>query len=662
MTKLHARGMLHMITALALVGSAWCSTALAQAVAPAEVMEKLAAAGGPEKHPEANTILVDMKTEYLNQLDGTYVATVYGLRKILSDEGRKQHGQERFQYYRKYDRMHVTLARVIKPNGSVVDVPAENIKDQTIPEVAAMNIYEPDMRQLVITFPGLEVGDATEFMVIDTCHRAVIHGEFDVMYLFQEMDPVVHDELVVTGPAARPLRYKVQNDPSGSVRFARSEQDGSVTYRWWADNQPRIVAEPAMPSLINVAPGVWASTIASWRQISRWGYQLNEQYIDMNEALRAETHRLVRGCATRQDTLLALYHFVAQKVRYMGIGLGKKTGYDPKPATKTYETKYGVCRDVAVLLTAMLREVGIPAYVVYTSAGYEQYSEVPNLLWSHGIVAVPEGGGYVYIDPTVENGMDLLMSVEAEQVTLVLTAAGDSLARTPYSPAEDNAAHFAATTRLQEDGSMSGLIHVEAKGIYDLALRQVVKALPPARLKNVFQELGASAFPGLVVEEVTFGDPEDLYHPLTLDIRLKAQDFALRAGKYLLVKNPLAGGVFDLLGNQFLRMANLPKRTYPFNLQTTLASLCEETLVIPNGFRVKALPNEVRVEQPAVGYSMQFAETRVEEPEPTTAVQFTSKLALRRKIYSPEEYLQLKQVMKTAQRSTRGEIILERAN
>ncbi|MCR4439266.1 MAG: DUF3857 domain-containing protein [bacterium] len=662
MKKLHACGMLHLIVALALAGAGWFSTALAQAMAPAEVMAKLAAAGGPEKHPEANTILVDMRTEYVYQLDGTYVATLYGLRKILTAEGKKQHGQERVQYYRKYDHVHVTLARVIKPDGLVIDVAPENIKDQTIPEVAAMNIYEPDMRQLVITFPNLEVGDATEYTVIDTCHRAVIQGEFDVTYLFQEIDPVVRDELVVRGPAARPLRYQVQNDPHGSVRFARTEEDGAITYRWWADNQPRIVLEPAMPSLINVSPGVWASTIASWRQISRWGYQLNEQYIDMNEALRAETHRLVRGCATRQDTLLALYHFVAQKVRYMGIGLGKKTGYDPKPATKTYGTKYGVCRDVAVLLTAMLREVGIPAFVVYTSAGYEQYTEIPNLLWSHGIVAVPQEGGYLYIDPTVENGMDLLMSVEAEQVTLVLTAAGDSLARTPYSPAEDNAARFTATTRLHQDGSMTGLLHVEAKGIYDLALRQVVKALPPARLKNVFQELGASAFPGLVVEEVTFGDPEDLYHPLTLDIRLTAQDFALQAGRYLLVKNPLASGDFDILGKQFLRAANLPKRTYPFNLQTTLASLCEETLVIPNKFRVKALPNEVSVERPAVGYSMRFAETRAEEPEHSAAVQFTSKLALKRKIYSPEEYLQLKEVMKTAQRSTRGEIILERVN
>ncbi|MDZ7379725.1 MAG: DUF3857 domain-containing protein [candidate division KSB1 bacterium] len=645
---------------LALV-TGWYS-ARAQQIAPPEVMDKLARAGGVQQHPEANSVLVEMKTEYVYQADGTYVSKVYGLRKILSDQGKRQQGQQRFQYYRKYDRIHVNLARVVKPNGTVVQVPEENIKDQTIPEVAAMNIYEPDMRQVVITFPGLEVGDAIEYAVVDSCHRAVIPGEFDCMYFFQETDPVMYDELVVTGPSSVPLRYKIQNDPHGSVHVERTEREGLITYRWWATNQPRLVAEPAMPPLINIVPGVWASTIDTWQEISRWGYQLNEQYIDMNEPLRAETHRLVQGCTTRQDTLLALYHFVAQKVRYMGVGLGKKTGYDPKPATKTYETKYGVCRDVAVLLTAMLREVRIPAHVVYTSAGYEQYPDIPNLFWSHGIVAVPEHGGYTYVDPTVENGMDLLMSVEAEQVTLVLTAAGDSLARTPYSPPEDNAGRFTAKTELAEDGTMRGRLHIEGKGIYDLALRQVVKALPPARLKNVFQELASTELPGVVVEEVTFGDPEDLYRPLSLEIVVRAEQFALQAGRYLLVKNLLAGGAFDLLTRQFMSQANLPQRTYPLNLQTTLASVCEETLTVPKGFRIKALPQEVTVEEPAVSFRVRYASGAGREEDGEVSVQCTSSLAMRRKVYSPEEYLQLKRVMRIAQRAARGEIVLERSH
>jgi len=631
--------------------------------APPDLIKKIAAAGDIEKYPDANTILIEMKTTYDYQTNGNYVSTTYGLRKILTEQGKKDFSESKFPYYRKYDRIYVNQARIIKPDGTIQDVPEENITDITLSILASMNIYEPDQRQKVITFPNLEVGDAIEYFVVDTCHHAIIEGEFDCMYFFQEFNPVLHDEVIVTGPFSMPLTYKSQNDPEGKIQFSRSEKDGKITYRWWANDQARIVSEPAMAPYQNIAPGIWASTIESWRDISRWGYNLNEQYIDMNDALRNETQQLVEDCKTREDTLKALYHFVAQKVRYMGIGLGKKTGYDPKPATKTYETKYGVCRDVAVLLTAMIREVGIPANVVYTSLGYEQYADIPNVYWSHGIVAVPnKGGGYTYIDPTIENGMDLLMSVEAEQVTLVLTAEGDSLERTAYSPPEDNTGYFRATTELKEDGSMTSHIQLSSNGIYDLALRQVVKMMPPAQLKNIFQHIVSSAYPGAQVTEIKTGDPEDLYQPITVDISFESADFALEAGKYVLVKMPLSTGIFDLLGSQFLKAASLTERKYPFNLQTTLGVLNEETLLIPEGYRIKAIPDQVDIAYDPVGYKMEYQETRIEEPEGKVAVQYRSRLGMKKKIYSPGEYLELKKILKASQRSTRGEVILSKTD
>ncbi len=634
---------------------------IAQKKASPELIKKISKAGDLKTHPDANTILIEMKTTYNYNLDGTYVNTVYGLRKILTQQGKKDYSERKFSYYRKYDKIYVKKARVIKSDGTILNVPKENITDITPSVLAAMNIYEPDQRQKVINFPNLEVGDAIEYFVVDTCYHAVMDSTFDTMYFFQEFDPVLHDEITVTGPSSMPLRYKSHNDPEGKIQFSKVEKDGKTTYKWWVDNQPKIIKEPSMAPFQNIAPGIWASTIPSWRDISRWGYRLNEKYIDMNDALRNETHQLVKNCKTRDDSLKALYHFVAQKVRYMGIGLGKKTGFDPKPATKTYETKYGVCRDVAVLLVAMLREVGIPAYVVYTSAGYKQYPEIPNLVWSHAIVAVPrKNGGYTYIDPTVENGMNLLMSVEATQETLVLTARGDSLSRTPYSPPEDNMGHLKATTELKEDGSVTSHVHLVANGIYDLALRQIVKAMPPAQLKNIFQNMVSSVYSGAKITEVKTGDPEDLYTPLTLDISFESKDFALKAGKYLLVKSPLSTGVFDPLGSYFLKSASLPKRQYPFNLQTTLATLNEETMILPKGYRVKAVPNPVSVKYKPVEYRMNYEKMGVSEPQGKPAVQYKSRLALKKKIYSPEEYLKLKKVLKASQRSERGEIILEK--
>ena len=630
---------------------------------PPDSIKKIEQAGGLTEFPDANTILIELKTTYEYQPNGHYVSTIYGLRKILTEQGKKNFSERKFPYYRKYDKIIVKEARVIKPDGTTLDVPKENITDITLSILAAMNIYEPDQRQKVITFPNLEVGDAIEYFVVDSCFHAPMDNAFDCFYLFQGFDPIIHDEIVITGPKSMPLKYKSYNDPHGKIRFSDREEGDQKIYKWWVDSQARIVAEPAMAHLFNIAPVMWASTIPSWRDVSRWGYELNEQYIDMNDALRTETLSLIKDCKTQEEKVKALYHFVAQNVRYMGIGLGKKTGYDPKPATETYRNRYGVCRDVAVLLVAMLREIDIPAHVVYTAAGYEMYPDIPNLIWSHGIVAIPnENDGYTYVDPTVENGMDLLMSIEATQETLVLTAEGDNLERTPYSPPEDNRGCFEAITELKEDGSVTSHIQLTSNGIYDLVLRQIVKAMPAAQLKNIFQNIVFSAYPGAQVTEVKTGDPEDLYHPLTLDISFESADFALQAGKYLLVKMPLSTGIFDLLGSQFLRAASLPERKYPFNLQTTLGCLNEETLVVPEGYRIKAVPDEVDVAYDPVEYKMGYQKTRLSEPEGKIAVQYRSRLAMKKKIYSPDEYLELKKVLKASQRSARGEVILEKIN
>jgi hypothetical protein len=630
---------------------------------PPDSIKKIEQAGGLTEFPDANTILVEMKTTCEYQPNGHYVSTIYGLRKILTEQGKKNFSERKFPYYRKYDKIVVKEARVIKPDGTTLDVPKENITDITLSVLAAMNIYEPDQRQKVITFPNLEVGDAIEYFVVDSCFHAPMDNAFDCFYLFQGFDPIIHDEIVITGPKSMPLKYKSYNDPQGKIQFSDREEGDQKIYKWWVDSQSRIVAEPAMAHLFNIVPVMWASTIPSWRDVSRWGYELNEQYIDMNDALRTETLSLIKDCKTQEKKVKALYHFVAQNVRYMGIGLGKKTGYDPKPATETYHNKYGVCRDVAVLLVAMLREIDIPAHVVYTAAGYEMYPDIPNLIWSHGIVAIPnQDGGYTYVDPTVENGMDLLMSIEATQETLVLTAQGDSLRRTPYSAPEDNRGCFEAITELKEDGSVTCHIQLTCNGIYDLVLRQIVKAMPAAQLKNIFQNIVSSTYPGAQVTEVKTGDPEDLYHPLTLGISFESADFALQAGEYLLVKMPLSTGIFDLLGSQFLGAANLPERKYPFNLQTTLGCLNEETLAVPEGYRIKAVPDEVDVTYDPVEYKMGYQETRLSEPEGKTAVHYRSRLAMKKKIYSPNEYLELKKTLKASQRSARGEVILEKTD
>ena len=68
-------------------------------------------------------------------------------------------------------------------------------------------------------------------------------------------------------------------------------------------------------------------------------------------------------------------------------------GYAPHDVDITFDNRYGVCRDKAGLLVAMLRLAGFKAFPVLIHVGAKLDPEVPQPFFNHAIVAVEEEVG-----------------------------------------------------------------------------------------------------------------------------------------------------------------------------------------------------------------------------------------------------------------------------
>jgi hypothetical protein len=520
-----------------------------------------------------------------------------------------------------------------------------------------MNIYEPEARDKVIMFKNLEVGDCIEYHYLDSLFNPPMDGQFDGGDIFQTTEPILRKEMTVTGPKSRPLKYMIKN---GEVDFEKKEEGDRIAYRWHAENVPKIVTEPAMPSLYEIAPLVIYTTVESWEEISRWWGGIAESKYEMSDELQAEVVSLTEGKTTRDEKVDAIYHFVAQKVRYMGLGTGKKKGFEPKPAAETYETKYGVCRDVAALMVAMLREADVDCEIVLTSAGSKVYEDVPYMGFNHAIVAINnDDGSYTYADPTVENSVDWLPAVEAEQQVLVCNAGGSTLADTPYSPAEDNMGHIKAVSNLSGPGLYTSEVSMTMHGFYDMALRSFFKRIPPAQLKMIFGYILQGVYPGAMLTGFTTSDPEDLTKPLELNLSYQIPDYPLDADEFVLVKSPMALGVFELISQSVFASASLPERNYPWNLGFTFGATEEETITLPPGLKLKAVPDAVSKEFGPIEYKMTYStDLPVDLEQGGVQVTYRKQLLVKSKQMSPDEYKKLKEVLQASAKSSRGEIIL----
>ncbi len=632
-----------------LAGMAFGGTA--QKASPA-LLQKLKAAGDLKKFPNANSIVVFDSTTYTYQANGLYTSHYHQLVKVLTDRGKKQNSEAHIPYYRKFDKVTIQMARVIKPDGTIIPVPSDKITDITQASTVQMNIYEPDIREKVITFQGLEVGDAVEYQVLDVAHQAAMENHFDALQLFQDFSPIVEKVFQITGPADKPLHYIVKR---GKVDFNKVEKNGQITYTWKVANVPRVIPEPGMPAFPDVATKLVASTTTSWKPISRWYYNLSEPRMTVNDSIRMEVKRLTAGKTDWNQKALAIYHFVAQKVRYMGLSIGKKAGFQPHPVTQTYSMRYGVCKDVAALMVAMCRVAGMKADIVLTNPSMEMDREIPNINFNHAIVALfsPEGDT-VYADPTVENYPGLFPSYEANQAVLIATKEGTDLTYTPYSPPEDNMGIIHGKSTLDEKGNLTGEIVFDTKGIYDMAFRGFCKSMPPMQLKMIWQRVLQNIYPGARLVNFSMSNVEDLYTPFQMKLSYKIADYAMKAGAYFLVKSPVATGGFELISRSIFRSTSLPKRHFPLQIGTTFGSMEEEDMTLPPGVRVKAVPNPERLDEGPIFYTVGY---KISENGGKPLVHFKKELLVKKKELSPAEYLILKKALLAKQKSGRGEII-----
>ncbi|MBQ9727874.1 MAG: DUF3857 domain-containing protein, partial [Kiritimatiellae bacterium] len=144
----------------------------------------------------------------------------------------------------------------------------------------------------------------------------------------------------------------------------------------------------------------------------------------------------------RAAVVRALFDFVSREVRYMGaMAESEAPGYEPHDVSLTFDNRYGVCRDKAALLVAMLRMAGIDAWPVLINVGPRKDPQVPQPYFNHAIVAADSGdpaGPYLLMDPTSETTRSLLPEYLCEMSYLVARDEGEGIRETPPLPVEQN--------------------------------------------------------------------------------------------------------------------------------------------------------------------------------------------------------------------------------
>ena len=628
-----------------------------------DVRARIDAAGDAEKWNSDIVVVLDHK-DVVVQPNGLGVATEHNVTKVLRDGGIRGQSVKKFLFDPYTNRLELVAVRVYRADGEVEGIPVDNPILQPQP---AYGIFWPT-EQFLIDIPRLSVGDAVETLTKMTGFNVAYladdgfddrnalgvpleppvpghwHDEAD----FWSGVPIIEKRYTVSVPKDKPLQYEVYN---GELRTAVTFDGERIHYSFTKENIEPFKGEPSMEPAANVAPKLLLATLPTWEDKARWLYSVSEPMLEADDAIRAKVAEVIKDCKTDEEKYTALDHWVAENVRYAGTSRGMAEGYTIHPSTETFRDRCGVCKDKAGMLVTMLRVAGFESYTCMTMAR-QRVDAIPADQFNHCVTCIrKKDGSLMLLDPTwMVKSRDIWSTLEPLQHVVYGVPEGKELSKSPYFPPEECKATWKARTSIDASNKLTGSFNFAAVGTPEGRLRRTLSGLHPDERQgffdNTFQRLSPNARP----THVECMEPDDFSGPLTIACDFEADDYVLGNDSRRYLALPMMQTVlgnralYDLFGK-----TSLDERKYGISLLATRLAEFEETLKLPNDWKVVDMPESVDLDGPSASLHFELEATPGQ-------IHYTCKLAVKHWVIPPDEYANFKEVIEKFEELT-GRVI-----
>ncbi len=560
------------------------------------------------KHTQAHSIL-EKETEHIDvKEDGTYVDTDEIFIRVLDEKGKRQHQVLSLFQNLNYSTLEIDKVELIHQDATITKIDWKKNSRETNPaQTTRMNIYDPKQKILKVFLPGLKIGDTIHYKVRIRNFKPMIKGHFFGNAVLQHPFPVKNVNLSISLPANKPLFTLIKDRAHGSrIRFTKVESSGTVTYRWNFQDIKELVPEPGMPEISRVAMRLLFSTMRSWKDVSKWYYRLSEPKLKPTHSIIQKVTELTKNKQSDMDKIKALFFFVSRKIRYMGlIEEAKRPGFEPHEVGLTFERRYGVCRDKAALLVAMLRVAGFRAAPVLVKAGGKLDKEIPVPYFNHAVAAIlgKNRKPFLFLDPTSETSNQFLPDYEQDSSCLPAIKEGSDLLLTPINPPWKNFLTMEIHDKIDRNGNLAGTIKVQTGNFIDTAFRSILMPRSEDQQKKFLEAFIMKRRPGIRISELSWTDPSKTQMPFSFKCSFTIKNAAAQDRIYPISLSQELG----LLDNWILSKASMTSRRYPLRLDYAIKTVIRETLEIMDDSIQVVLPDTRDISSGQMLFSTTFS-------------------------------------------------------
>ncbi len=354
---------------------------------------------------------------------------------------------------------------------------------------------ESSLRELILTFPGLEVGDTILVEVARSIDSLPMGDFYHYAFYPAGRDSIRSGRLAVTWPDHLPLHSSWNGEDADTMLV-----DGDIRLTWTTGPSSPLPAgqfapDPYASPRIEVAGSLP-------EEVSEGLHAFMDPGPPDGELAEAAGQLLLDAGGSP----LALRDRVAGEVDFLGADWGSTPGYSPRPPLTTLRDRAGVCRDGAVLLLQLLRLAGFEPHLVMTSTRGAIGELVGSRSFDHVLVAIRGEDRISFLDPSMSRCYDGFTYSLRGRGYLPLLPDGAALEEFPSSSV------FGDTLRITLAGSLSafcdtlsGSISLTATGAAEELYASMLGAVAPSERGRLLRVL-TGAFPGSTLSVLTGED------------------------------------------------------------------------------------------------------------------------------------------------------------
>jgi len=285
-------------------------------------------------------------------------------------------------------------------------------------EQAGSAIYD-GRAALDFLFADVRVGDELDVAwTVETAESDVVAHRYDLRTQAPLKDSYfAHYGATTEGSPPGSAPFLFRQDPSDTTphgTVTKLEATDGI-FRSELHNLPAIPFEGERPSDLLVWPEVAETPFESWESVAKWSserFRAGAAGAPTAPAVLAKLSELREKYATVDDRAEAAIRFVQDDIRYLGIEIGE-SGQRPHGPQQVLTQHFGDCKDKALLLTTLLRGLGVPAEVVLVeSSGDLAPTDPPSpYRFNHAVVHLVEKNTIIDGTSSHEGGLYARASV-----------------------------------------------------------------------------------------------------------------------------------------------------------------------------------------------------------------------------------------------------------